>query len=378
VIVKTPKLDAAELRALDLIWQQHADLKPTLNQPARWQGTLRRQALAQAVRSSNSIEGFEANLSQVNEVMLGGALGEVKPATEQALQGYRQAMTFVLQIARDQPLTIDVNLLKSLHFMLQGYDLQMLPGRFRGGPIFVRDGKTNRVVHTGADWEQVPELIHELCASLVHSGEQVGLVSGAMAHLNLALIHPFKDGNGRTGRVLQSLVLAQSEPLSPLFLSIEEFLAAHTKEYYSVLAEVGGGVWNPKVNAKPWIRFVLNAHYRQAEQVRVNAAQLNASWNEVAHLVEALGMHERVVSPLVHVETGNRLTNQLYRTLVLEAGDSISTLTASRDLADLVEARLLVAVGDTRARSYVAGPALEQITLLLAGKFATRRLSKLF
>lgn len=378
MIVKTPKLDAAELRALDLIWQQHAELKPTLNQPTRWQGTLRRQALAQAVRSSNSIEGFEANLSQVNEVMLGGALGEIEPTTEQALQGYRQAMTFVLQIARDKPLTIEVNLLKSLHFMLQGYDLQMLPGRFRGGPIFVRDENTNRVVHTGADWEEVPQLMQELCQSLVYAGEQVGLLSGAMAHLNLALIHPFKDGNGRTARVLQSLVLAQSEPLGSVFLSIEEFLAAHTKDYYAVLAEVGGGVWNPKVNAKPWIRFVLNAHYRQAEQVRVNAAQLNASWNEVAQLVENLGLHERVVSPLVHVETGNKLTNQLYRTLVLEAGDSISTLTASRDLADLVEARLLVALGDTRARSYVAGPALKQITQMLAGKFATRRLNKLF
>jgi Fic family protein len=220
--------------------------------------------------------------------------------------------------------------------------------------------------------------MQELCQSLVYAGEQVGLLSGAMAHLNLALIHPFKDGNGRTARVLQSLVLAQSEPLGSVFLSIEEFLAAHTKDYYAVLAEVGGGVWNPKVNAKPWIRFVLNAHYRQAEQVRVNAAQLNASWNEVAQLVENLGLHERVVSPLVHVETGNKLTNQLYRTLVLEAGDSISTLTASRDLADLVEARLLVALGDTRARSYVAGPALEQITQLLAGKFSTRRLNKLF
>lgn len=378
MIVKTPKLDAAELRALDLIWQQHAHLMPTLNQPARWQGTLRRQALAQAVRSSNSIEGFEANLSQVNEVLLGGALGEVEQTTEQALQGYRQAMTFVLQIARDQPLAIDVNLLKSLHFMLQGYDLQMLPGRFRGGPIFVRDGNTNRVVHTGADWEKVPELMHELCHSLGHYGEQVGIVSGAMAHLNLALIHPFKDGNGRTARVLQSLVLAQSEPLSPLFLSIEEFLAANTKDYYSVLAEVGGGVWNPKVNAKPWIRFVLNAHYRQAEQVRVNAAQLNASWNEIAQLVENLGLNERVVSPLVHVETGNTLTNQIYRSLVQEAGDSISTLTASRDLAELVESKLLIAVGDTRARTYVSGPALNQITHLLAGKFAVRRLNKLF
>lgn len=378
MIVKTPKLDAAELRALDLIWQQHAHLMPTLNQPARWQGTLRRQALAQAVRSSNSIEGFEANLSQVNEVLLGGALGEVEQTTEQALQGYRQAMTFVLQIARDQPLAIDVNLLKSLHFMLQGYDLQMLPGRFRGGPIFVRDGNTNRVVHTGADWEKVPELMHELCHSLGHYGEQVGIVSGAMAHLNLALIHPFKDGNGRTARVLQSLVLAQSEPLSPLFLSIEEFLAANTKDYYAVLAEVGGGVWNPKVNAKPWIRFVLNAHYRQAEQVRVNAAQLNASWNEIAQLVENLGLNERVVSPLVHVETGNTLTNQIYRSLVQEAGDSISTLTASRDLAELVESKLLIAVGDTRARTYVSGPALNQITHLLAGKFAVRRLNKLF
>ena len=67
------------------------------------------------------------------------------------------------------------------------------------------------------------------------------MVRGAMAHLNLTMINPFKDGNGRISRALQTLVLAREGILHPVFCSIEEWLGRVTAEYYAVLAEVGQG-----------------------------------------------------------------------------------------------------------------------------------------
>lgn len=66
-----------------------------------------------------------------------------------------------------------------------------------------------------------------------------------MAHLNLALIHPFSDGNGRMARCLQSLVLAGEGIISPEFASIEEYLGRHIGAYYAVLNGIAQGRWTP-------------------------------------------------------------------------------------------------------------------------------------
>jgi Fic family protein len=52
-----------------------------------------------------------------------------------------------------------------------------------------------------------------------------------MAHLNLVMIHPFRDGNGRMARALATLVLTRSDIGEPEFCSIEEWLGANTEDY---------------------------------------------------------------------------------------------------------------------------------------------------
>ena len=68
------------------------------------------------------------------------------------------------------------------------------------------------------------------------------LVRAAMAHLNLVLIHPFRDGNGRMARALQTLVLSRGGIGEPAFSNIEEWLGGNTEDYYRVLAATGGGL----------------------------------------------------------------------------------------------------------------------------------------
>ena len=59
-----------------------------------------------------------------------------------------------------------------------------------------------------------------------------------MAHLNLAMIHPFRDGNGRMSRALQTLVLTRNDVVSPIFCS---WLGRNTDAYYAILGEIGKG-----------------------------------------------------------------------------------------------------------------------------------------
>ena len=79
-----------------------------------------------------------------------------------------------------------------------------------------------------------------------------------MAHLNLVMIHPFSDGNGRMGRALHSAPCPSDGTSSPPFSSIEEYLGAksNTNAYYDVLRTVGAGTWQPKRDATPWIKVL--------------------------------------------------------------------------------------------------------------------------
>ena len=90
-------------------------------------------------------------------------------------------------------------------------------------------------------------MIEELVAQLSSEQEIHVLVRAAMAHLNLVMIHPFRDGNGRMARCLQTLVLGRDRILEPQFSSIEEYLGRNTQAYYQVLGRVGQGKWSPCV-----------------------------------------------------------------------------------------------------------------------------------
>jgi hypothetical protein len=85
-----------------------------------------------------------------------------------------------------------------------------------------------------------------------------------MAHLNLVAMHPFSDGNGRTGRCIHTALLARAGIVAPELSSIEEYIARNQWAYYAALDKVSGGHWAPKRDPRPWMRFCLVAHNRQA------------------------------------------------------------------------------------------------------------------
>ena len=102
------------------------------------------------------------------------------------------------------------------------------PGKWRPGPIFVRNERSGERVYEGPDAQLVHGLMHELVEELNHPLPATHpMVLAALSHLNLVMIHPFADGNGRMARALQTLVLARSGILSPHFCSIEEYLGAN-------------------------------------------------------------------------------------------------------------------------------------------------------
>ena len=344
VLFATPVLGGPEETVLDEIEGLSERLRLRVHVPNRWSGSLRRVQFARAVQGSNSIEGFNASLDDAAAIDLGEPPMDADEETRLAIKGYGDAMTYVLQLHEEPQFHFGEQLLKSLHFMMIGYDLKNRPGRWRPGAIWVENEVTGDVVYEAPDVELVPDLMHALVVGLEAGGYDYPIVGAAMAHLNLAMIHPFRDGNGRMARCLQTLVLARHGVLSPVFCSIEEYLGHNTRAYYDVLAEVGQGAWNPQNDAMPWLRFILTAHLRQARTTLRRAQEIERIWLELDRLVGRYKLNPRCTLALYEAMIGFRVRNATYRaTIVSDDGEEITEQAALRDLKALQEVGLLVA-----------------------------------
>ncbi|MBM4407939.1 MAG: Fic family protein [Chloroflexi bacterium] len=324
--------------------------------PARWSGSLRRAMFARAIQGSNTIEGYTVDLADAMALAEGEEPLAAAEETQQAIAGYRDAMTYVLQLSDDPHFTYSDGLIRSLHFMLLKHDMSKGPGLWRPGPVYVRHEPSNQAVYEGPPSAAVPGLMGELVADLGDTDGAPALVRAAMAHLNFVMIHPFRDGNGRMARILQSLVLAREGILAPEFASIEEYLGRRTEEYYAVLADVGARHWQPERSARAWVRFCLTAHFRQARTLARRVAQAERLWTALEDEARRRGLPERTVYALFDAAQRFRVRNAGYM-----AHADLSEYAGGRDLKRLVEVGLLEPRGEKRGRYYVASPALAAV-----------------
>ena len=358
MLFKAPALLVDELEVIEKIDAMRETLRYSISTPGRWFGVLRRATLARNIRHSNSIEGINITKDDAMAAVENDEPMTAERETWQATVGYRNAMTYVLQLASDPHFCYSEGLIRSLHFMMLQEELGKHPGRYRPGVIFVYDQKKQQNVYEGPDAEFVPKLMGELVNSLNEKSKVPAIIRAAMGHLNLVMIHPFSDGNGRMARCLQTLILAREQIIEPPFCSIEEYLGRFTDEYYDVLAEVGRGAFHPENDCRPWIRLNLVAHFRQASWLLQRSRMTQRVWNEIEQLLLSQGLDERSLPTLVNAAFGYKIRRSNY---MLEA--EVSEQVASRELRVLVDKGLLSAEGGTRGRTYTASPMLSSIYL---------------
>jgi Fic family protein len=353
----TPILTPEEVEVARRVDELRQNLRYQVAQtPRRWPGSLRRVMFARAIQGSNTIEGYNVTLADAMAVAEGEEPLDAAEETRLAVTGYRDAMTYVLQLAGTPHFSYSEGLLGSLHFMMLKHDMTKGPGVIRTGPVFVQHEPTGRIVYEGPSAEDAAGLLGDLVAELNASTAVPSLVRAAMAHLNFVMIHPYRDGNGRMARILQSLVLSRDGILAPEFASIEEYLGRNTQDYYDVLATVGASSWQPARDARPWVRFCLTAHYRQARTLMRRVRQSERLWQALSEATAERGLPDRTVLALFDAAQRFRVRNTTYKAIA-----DISEHAGGRDLKRLVEADLLEPRGEKRGRHYVGTPLLFQI-----------------
>ncbi|MBK5719885.1 Fic family protein [Dysgonomonas sp. Marseille-P4677] len=121
-------------------------------------------------------------------------------------------------------------------------------GHFRLRGVGVASGE--EIIHYAPPAERVPQLMRELFDWL-NSTEEHPLIKSCVFHYEFEFIHPFSDGNGRTGRLWQTLILTNWRPVFKN-LPIENIVYKYRKEYYKAIAVSGG-----ENGCTPFIEFIL-------------------------------------------------------------------------------------------------------------------------
>jgi len=347
VLFQAPTLDDVELEVIDSIDEVRRGLRRLLYEPRRWHGLVRRSVAAGNTRASTGIEGHHVSHDDATAAVDGAEPFEATGRDWEAVRGYQAAMDYILRLSADPHFTYSDGLIRSIHYMMMKHDSGCLPGMYRPGPVFVG-------AYEGPSSRMAPGLVRELMTSLNESDEATPLlVRAAMAHLNLLMIHPFKDGNGRMSRALQTLVLGRDGTLDPRFSSIEEYLGYNTPSYYQVLADVGGSRWNPERDARSWIRFVIAAHHFQAHRMAWRVKEADRVWESISRMRSEAGLDERNMGSMYNAAVGYRVRRSDH----IDYAD-VSERVATSDLRKLVDSGFLEAVGERRGRYYVASARL--------------------
>ncbi|MEV6967339.1 Fic family protein [Hamadaea sp. NPDC051192] len=367
-----PALDADDRRVLGELDAMRADLQLHLREKPRWEGQLRRSLFAAAIQGSNTIERITISDSDARALVEHAPMSaDASEQTQQAVIGYRDAMSYVQQVPTLPFFAYSETLLSTLHFMITKYQPAKWPGRYRAGGIYVTSADPLEPAYTGPDADRVPGLMDELVGWL-REGDlgAPAYARAAMAHLNLVCVHPWRDGNGRMARALHTLVLTRAGELAAEFSSIEEWLGeqVHTVQYYEALRTTQDGTFQPERDAHTWLRFVLSAHHRQAQRVQRRYQWTVKVWEDMAQLAGQHGLPERVVSALYAAAVG-----ELRRT-TYQQDEDLSRDQAIRDIQALSRIGLLRSRGNATTRVYlVDGPAAEAVEAATAAVRAPGR-----
>lgn len=259
--------------------------KITINNNMSNNPRLRRDSRIRTIHASLAIENNSLSLDQVTDIINGkrilGAPDEICEV-KNAFEAYNKLLEL-------NPYSINDMLLA--HKVLMN-ELTKEAGTFRSGGVGVFAGK--QLVHMAPPANQVPHLIKDLL-DWAKKEEVHPLLKSCVFHYEFEFIHPFADGNGRMGRMWQTLLLYKWNSLFG-WLPIEALIRERQEEYYKVLGEC-----DHSADSGKFIEFILTTVYDALSEI-ADTEQVTAQVTEqVKKLLEVMGNEEYSTKELLEL-----------------------------------------------------------------------------
>ncbi len=237
------------------------------------QGLLINSIVLQEARLSSEIENIVTTNDELYRAAANGD-GKTDPHTKEVLR-YREALYFGFKALRERPL--NSNLFIELVQLIKQVDIGI-----RAIPGTALKNDLGEVIYTPPVGEAV---IRDKLANLeqfIHADDGLDpLVKMAVMHYQFEAIHPFPDGNGRTGRILNLLFLVEQQLLDIPVLFLSRYIITHRQEYYAGLRGV-----TEAQDWERWVLFMLKAVESTAQQTFEQVNRILALMEEVRERVQ--------------------------------------------------------------------------------------------
>ncbi len=286
-----------------------------LNRPSPM---LRKQNKIKTIHSSLKIEGNTLSMEQMTALMDNKKVVGPKKDIVEVLN----AMNVYEKLIQYKPFS-EKSFLTAHKELMQGLIEQ--PGTYRKQSVGIMKGK--HMAHIAPPAKNIPYLMKDLFNYLKVGKDHV-IIKSCVFHYELEFIHPFMDGNGRMGRLWQTLTLCKSYPVFE-FLPFETLIANNQKAYYNALA-----ISDRIGKATPFIEYMLNIIDRALGELLLTRENLLNEDDRITHFIS---MHQ----------------GQFTRKDYLNVFKNISSATASRDLRRATELGILEKEGEKNKSFYI-------------------------
>ena len=312
---------------------------------------LRRQAIIRMTHHSTEIEGNQLNMNQV-EALYAKKKIDAPDRDIYEVKNYLNALKYIEKVVVEhKPITEKVIL--KIHQLVTNKTLAPeFSGHYRPGPIYVvrrRFGMPQETLYTGPDAKQVPKLMMDFVEWLKDSEKKEispVLVAG-IAHLEIAAIHPFNDGNGRTARALATLILYQRGYDFRRLFALEDYYNTNRQDYYKAI-NVGENYEKRRTDITSWLEYFVKGFKKEIDNVKNKILSLSV------HAVDGKIKSQIYLTPeqLKIVD----FLDQVGRIAVKDVEDILSCprRTAQLQLQKLKKIKIIKSTGKGKSTAYIA------------------------
>ena len=239
---------------------------------------LKRQAMIRMSHSSTAIEGNVLDIRQV-EALYANRKIDAPTRDIYEVQNYLKALQYIDKFVKSKKPITEKVLLK-VHALVTNKTLpENQAGHFRQGPVYVvkrRLGFPDEVVYTGPKAVNVPYLTKELIARINDSEkEEINpVIVAGIAHLEIAAIHPFNDGNGRTARALATLILYKRGYDFRHLFALEDYYNKDLPSYYAAI-NVGKNYKERETDITKWLEYFVEGFRDEIMNVKNQVTTLS-------------------------------------------------------------------------------------------------------
>ena len=303
---------------------------------------IRREVAISRASATTRIEGAQLDEEAVGDLVRKHPAASKITADIRANLNAIAAYEFIDYLSDLDELNVDEQVMSQINREFKKGDAELdTPGVYRKGENKVGDN------YTPPNQGDVGPHMRSFSLWLREDESAHPVVKAAVAHLHFVAIHPFWDGNGRTARALAALILQRSPYGFKKLLPLESQFLNRRDAYMTAIERTLGPAFSITYDATPWIEFFVNAVASEGQALVQRLTDWHRKIDRLHKQAANEGLNDRQADALLFATRLGNLTRADYMEIT-----GASPITASRDLADLVNTGILLPTGKTRARSY--------------------------